>query len=152
MMTDVIDRLLSCHRALALPDLEDDSSPNRPISHGAHRFPGLFQGKDAIDVGANLPLGQQLRQGVVRARSLLRKFLCPGAGKDTNNGIVLQKQEVHGHRRNLAARETDRHQPSAPLLNRAICSKIVPPTLSKQTSTPSPPVVALIRSRRSSLR
>ena len=65
-------------------------------------------------MGANLSLGQQLRQGVIHARSLLGEFLCPGAGKDTNNGIVLQEREVHRHRRNLAAGEADRHQPSAP--------------------------------------
>src|SRR6202158_5858382 len=118
MMTDVIDTFLSClscRSPRTLPYLKDDSSLNRPISHGAHRFLDLFQRKDAIDVWANLGLGQQLHQGVMHARSMLREFLCPGAGKDTNNGIVLQERQVHWHRRNLAAGEADRHQPSTPL-------------------------------------
>jgi hypothetical protein len=38
------------------------------------------------------------------------------------------------------------------LISRAICSKIVPPMLSKQTSTASPAVTDLILSRRSSFR
>jgi hypothetical protein len=38
------------------------------------------------------------------------------------------------------------------VISRAICSKIVPPTLSKPMSTPSPPVACLIRSRRFSVR
>ena len=44
------------------------------------------------------------------ARVLFMRAACSGnfcgcAGKDTDNGVVLQKQEVHGHRRNLAARD-----------------------------------------------
>ena len=93
MVIDVIDTFLSClscSRRRALPYFKDNSSLNRPISDGAHRFPDLFQGKDAIDVGADLPLGQPLRQGVIDARGLLGEFLDPGAGKDTDDGIVLQ--------------------------------------------------------------
>src|SRR6266404_1512524 len=115
MIIDVINPFLSCRRQRALSYLKDDSSLHRPISHGAHRLLDLFQGKDAIDVWANLPLGQKLRQRVIQARSPLREFLCPGAGKDTNYGIVLQQREVHWHRRNLAAGEADRHQPSTQL-------------------------------------
>ena len=66
-------------------------------------------------MGANLPLDQPLRQGVIHARGLLGEFLCPGAGKDSHNGIVLQQREVHRHRRNLAAGEADRQHPSTPL-------------------------------------
>src|SRR6478735_9826271 len=119
MMIDVIDPSfllpLSCRRQRALPYPEDDSSLNCPIGHGAHGFLDLLQGKDAIDVWTNLPLGQQLRQRVVHARSPLGEFLRPGAGKDTDDGIVLQEREVHRQRWNLAAGEADRPQPSTPL-------------------------------------
>src|ERR1700712_2626879 len=114
-MIDVIDPFLSCRRRRALSYLKDDSSLNRPVSHGAHRFLDLLKRKDAIDVGANLPIGQQLRQGVIHTHSLVREFLYPGAGKDTNDGIVLQEREVHWHRRYLAAGKANRHHPSTPL-------------------------------------
>src|SRR5437763_15785284 len=98
---------LSCRRRRALPYLEDDPSLNRPIGHGAHGFLDLFQRKDAIAVGADLPLGQQLRQRAVHARSLLGEFLGPGAPGGTAAGIMPLPRAVPRPRTILAASEAD---------------------------------------------
>src|SRR4051794_6308391 len=98
-----------------LPYLEDDSSLNGPVGHGVHRLLEPFQRQDAIDVGTNFSLSQQLYQRIVHAGGQFGKLPGPDARKDANDGIVLQQRQVHRHRRNPAAGEADRHQSSPPL-------------------------------------
>src|SRR5215470_11278156 len=48
------------------------------------------------------------------APRVVRKALYPGTEEDADNRIVLEQRQIHGERRNLAARESDRHQPAIP--------------------------------------
>jgi hypothetical protein len=74
-MICVIVVFLSCRHQRILSDLEDNSSLNRSIGHGAHGFGDLLQREDAIDVRADASFGQQLYQRVIHAGGLCGKFL-----------------------------------------------------------------------------
>ncbi|MGY3119344.1 hypothetical protein ACVWXQ_003281 [Bradyrhizobium sp. S3.14.4] len=77
--------------------------------------PASSKREDAVDVRADLSVGQQLHQRIIHARGFRGEFLRPGADKDADDGVIFQERQVHRDLWNLAAGEADRHQPSAPL-------------------------------------
>jgi len=108
------------------------SSLNRPIGHGAHRFLDLFERKDAIDVGANLPLGQKLRQGVIMRTACSGNFSAQAPAKTLQwNSSSIAAGFIGTEGIWPLVKPIGISRPPH-FISRAICSKIVPPTLSKQ--------------------
>src|SRR3569832_720929 len=95
MMISVKSVFLSCSSTSTLSDLEHNSSLNRPVGDREHGVSGLLQKEDAVDMRAAGSVSQQLHQRVVHAGSFGGKLLCPGADEDADDGIVLQKRQIH---------------------------------------------------------
>src|SRR5271166_2555287 len=112
MIIDVIDPFLSCRRQSPLPCLKDDSSLNRPISHGAHRF--LVEANiDAFSTGYRLdPLAQVFAPIVDDiADTVTAHQACLVVGADTGDDAQTQMAgEVDGGEANPARGPSDKHR------------------------------------------